>query len=154
MDPYALGLLLADGSITTATASPFSSGDPELAGRLQVALDELGVEVTHQARYDHVLQRRDGGQGGVIVADPVTAVLRDLGLADTRSSTRFLPRAYLENSFDVRLAVLQGLLDADGRPVTQKGRTCRVQYTTTSGRLRDDVLFLVRSLGGVATTRT
>ncbi len=53
----------------------------------------------------------------------------------------------------MRLGVLQGLLDTDGGPVTQDGRTCRIQYTTTSERLRDDVLFLVRSLGGVATCR-
>jgi phosphate starvation-inducible PhoH-like protein len=49
---------------------------------------------------------------------------------------------------------LQGLLDTDGGPVTQKDRTCRIQYTTTSPRLRDDVIFLVRSLGGVAYHRT
>jgi phosphate starvation-inducible PhoH-like protein len=48
------------------------------------------------------------------------------------------------------MSVLQGLLDTDGGPVTQTGRTCRIQYTTTSERLRDDVAFLVRSLGGVA----
>jgi phosphate starvation-inducible PhoH-like protein len=52
------------------------------------------------------------------------------------------------------LAVLQGLLDTDGGPVTQKDRTCRIQYTTTSPRLRDDVIFLVRSLGGIAYQRT
>jgi phosphate starvation-inducible PhoH-like protein len=50
--------------------------------------------------------------------------------------------------------VLQGLLDTDGGPVTQKGRTCRVQYVTCSPRLREDVVFLVRSLGGVAYWRT
>jgi phosphate starvation-inducible PhoH-like protein len=50
--------------------------------------------------------------------------------------------------------VLQGLLDTDGGPVTQRRRTCRIQYTTTSPRLRDDVLFLVRSLGGIAYWRT
>src|SRR4051812_23043220 len=57
---------------------------------------------------------------------------------------------YLFNSETVRLAVLQGLLDTDGGPVRQAGRTCRIQYTTCSPRLRDDVLFLVRSLGGIA----
>jgi len=45
-------------------------------------------------------------------------------------------------------------LDTDGGPVTQRNRTCRVQYTTTSPRLRDDVIFLVRSLGGIAYHRT
>jgi phosphate starvation-inducible PhoH-like protein len=49
--------------------------------------------------------------------------------------------------------VLQGLLDTDGGPVTQRGRTCRIQYTTCSERLRDDVAYLVRSLGGVAYRR-
>jgi phosphate starvation-inducible PhoH-like protein len=60
----------------------------------------------------------------------------------------------VHNSSAVRLAVLQGLLDTDGGPVTQAGRSCRVQYSTTSPQLRDDVLFLVRSLGGVAYVRT
>ena len=50
--------------------------------------------------------------------------------------------------------MLQGLLDTDGGPVTQRDRTCRIQYTTTSPRLRDDVIFLVRSLGGIAYHRT
>jgi phosphate starvation-inducible PhoH-like protein len=45
---------------------------------------------------------------------------------------------------------LQGLLETDGGPVTQNGRTCRIQYTTTSEQLKNDVVFLVRSLGGVA----
>jgi len=90
----------------------------------------------------------------VIVANPLTVMLRDLGLAGTRSNTKFVPESYLRNAPDVRLAVLQGLLDSDGGPVTQRGRTCRIQYSTTSPRLRDDVVFLARSLGGVAYWRT
>jgi phosphate starvation-inducible PhoH-like protein len=81
----------------------------------------------------------DGRRGGVIVAPPVTT-----------SSTRFIPEQYLLNTPDVRQAVLQGLLDADRGSVRQAGRSCRIRYTTRSSRLRDDVVFLVRSLGGVA----
>src|SRR3546814_4515287 len=56
-------------------------------------------------------------------------------------------------SADVRLAVLQGLLDTDGGPVVQAERSCRIQFTSCSATLADDVIFLVRSLGGVAYTR-
>jgi phosphate starvation-inducible protein PhoH and related proteins len=83
----------------------------------------------------------------------VTAVLRELGLAGTHSNSKFVPEAYLFNDSTVRVAVLQGLLDTDGGPVTQRGRTCRVHYVTSSERLRDDVTFLVRSLGGVVYSR-
>ena len=151
LDAYALGLLLGDGCISTTTPT-FCTADPELAGALEESLDR--IEVKHKDRYDYVLRHTEGHRGGVIVANPVTTALRELGLAGTTSSTKFIPRAYLDNSYDVRLSLLQGLLDTDGGPVTQRGRTCRVQYTTTSPRLRDDVVYLVRSLGGVAYVRT
>src|SRR5439155_11396268 len=61
---------------------------------------------------------------------------------------------YLFNSAEIRIGVLQGLLDSDGGPVTQRERSCRIHFSTSSSRLRDDVLFLVRSLGGVAYWRT
>jgi phosphate starvation-inducible protein PhoH and related proteins len=152
LDPYALGLLLGDGCLTTSTTPTFTTADSELAEALEAALP--GIELRRRSAVDHVLRHPAGGRGGTIVANPVTAALRELGLAGTRSTTKFVPGIYLWNDPPVRLAVLQGLLDSDGGPVTQAGRTCRVQYTTCSDRLRDDVVFLVRSLGGVAYVRT
>jgi phosphate starvation-inducible protein PhoH and related proteins len=148
MDPYALGLLLGDGCLTTSTTPSFSTTDPELAAALEERLD--GIELRRKGESDYDLRHVDGHRGGVIVANPVTAILRELGLAGTRSTTKFVPPEFLFNTPDVRLGVLQGLLDTDGGPVSQQGRTCRIQYTTCSARLRDDVVFLVRSLGGVA----
>jgi phosphate starvation-inducible PhoH-like protein len=148
LDPYALGLLLGDGCLTTSTTPTFATGDPELAEALDAALP--GIELVRKTEIDHVLRRAGGDRGGVIVVNPVTAVLRELGLAGTTSSTTFVPESYLLNSVSVRHAVLQGLLDTDGGAVMQSGRTGRIQYTTCSERLRDDVAFLVRSLGGVA----
>ena len=148
LDPYALGRLLGDGCLTTSTTPSFCTADPELAEALEIALD--GIELQRKSDYDYVLRRENGGRGGVIVANPVTVALRELGLAGTRSRTKFIPDTYLHNTPVVRMSVLQGLLDTDGGPVTQAGRTRRIQYTTCSERLRDDVAFLVRSLGGVA----
>jgi phosphate starvation-inducible PhoH-like protein len=140
MDPYALGLLLGDGC-----------EDPELAYTLQVSIPD--IEVSWQSGPDYTLKRRRSPGEVVTLENPVTGVARRLGLLGLRSHTKFVPELYLYNSADVRLAVLQGLLDSDGGPVTQRGRTCRIQYSTTSTRLRDDVIFLVRSLGGVAYSR-
>jgi phosphate starvation-inducible PhoH-like protein len=151
IEPYALGLLLGDGCLTTRTTPSFSTTDPELAAALGDVLEN--IELHQKGGPDYVLRHTLGRRGGVIVSNPITVALRELGLAGTRSSTKFVPEVYLHNDSMTRVAVLQGLLDTDGGPVTQRGRTCRIQYTTCSERLRDDVTFLVRSLGGVAYSR-
>jgi phosphate starvation-inducible PhoH-like protein len=152
MDPYALGLLLGDGCLTGTTTPSFATGDPELAWELQRRLP--GTEVRPKQGPDYLLNRVPAPGDVITLENPATRVVRLLGLHGTRSTTKFVPDLYLYNSAKVRLAVLQGLLDTDGGPVTQRDRTCRVQYSTTSARLRDDVIFLVRSLGGVAYTRS
>jgi phosphate starvation-inducible PhoH-like protein len=151
VDPYALGLLLGDGCLTGSTTPSFATADWELAWELQRRVP--GVEVSPKGGPDYVLNRAASPGDVITIANPVTEVARELGLIGTGSADKFVPELYLYNSPGVRLAVLQGLLDTDGGPVTQRGRTCRIQYTTTSPRLRDDVIFLVRSLGGVAYTR-
>ncbi len=152
MDPYALGLLLGDGCLTGRTTPSFSIGDPELVQALEAALP--GIELRAKSGVDYVLRHEKGHRGGVIVANPVTATSREFGLCGARSNTKFVPEEYLHNSPEVRLALLQALLDTDGGPVPQRGRSCRIQYCTTSPHLRDDVVFLVRSLGGIAYWRT
>ncbi|MGW0963586.1 PhoH family protein [Streptomyces gelaticus] len=151
MDAYALGLLLGDGCLTGTTTPSFATEDPELAETLEGSLP--GVSVRHKSGPDYVLNRVKAPGDVVTLENPVTRSLRELGLMGTRSHSKFVPDVYLYNSADIRLAVLQGLLDADGGPVTQADRTCRVQYSTASIMLRDDVIALVQSLGGVAYTR-
>ncbi|WP_176562132.1 PhoH family protein [Mycolicibacterium palauense] len=131
LDPYALGLLLGDGCLTCPTTPSFSTEDPELAEALRATPGEV-----------------------ITVENPVTGALRRLGLAGSHSDTKFVPGDYLLNSAAVRLSVLQGLLDSDGGAVTERDRTCRIQFTTVSDRLRDDVVFLVQSLGGVVYHRS
>ncbi|MFI8767541.1 PhoH family protein [Streptomyces sp. NPDC053792] len=151
MDPYALGLLLGDGCLTGSTTPSFSTEDHELAEALEAALPEVTVRA--KGGPDHVLNRVKAPGDVVTLENPVTGMLRQLDLVGTRSHSKFVPDDYLYNSAEVRLAVLQGLLDSDGGPVTQTDRTCRIQYSTASIVLRDDVIALVQSLGGVAYTR-
>ncbi|MEV5592432.1 PhoH family protein [Streptomyces sp. NPDC052496] len=151
MDPYALGLLLGDGCLTGSTTPSYATDDPELAVALEAALP--GVTLRRKSSVDYVLNRVKAPGDVVTLENPVTGALRALDLLGTRSYSKFVPDDYLQNSAEVRLAVLQGLLDSDGGPVTQADRTCRIQYTTTSILLRDDVIALVQSLGGVAYSR-
>ncbi|MFG2311205.1 PhoH family protein [Streptomyces sp. NPDC048566] len=151
MDPYALGLLLGDGCLTGSTTPSFASEDRELVEALDAALP--GVTLRHRGGPDYTLNRIKSPGDVVTLENPVTRILLELDLLRTRSHSKFVPDDYLHNSAEVRLGVLQGLLDSDGGPVTQEDRTCRIQYTTTSILLRDDVISLVRSLGGVAYTR-
>ncbi|MEU7632412.1 PhoH family protein [Nocardia sp. NPDC049220] len=152
MDPYALGLLLGDGCLTCTTTPTFATNDPELAAVLERAIP--GIVARRKSGVDYALNRVRHPGESITVANPVTQVARQLGLAGTRSDTKFVPSEYLFNDHQVRLGVLQGLLDSDGGPVTQRGRNCRIQYTTVSDRLRDDVIFLVQSLGGIVNLRT
>jgi phosphate starvation-inducible PhoH-like protein len=152
MDPYALGMLLGGGCLTGANTPSFAARDPELAWQLQLRLP--GIQVRPKEGPGYQLSQVTSPGDVITLENPVTGVARLLGLHGTRSTTKFVPDLYLYNSAKVRLAVLQGLLDTDGGPVTQQRRTCRIQYTTTSPRLRDDVIFLVRSLGGIAHHRT
>ncbi|HEU5354665.1 MAG TPA: PhoH family protein [Actinocrinis sp.] len=126
MDPYALGLLLGDGCITGSTTPSFATADVELVTALEAALP--GIRARHKGGVDYALNR-------------------------VGSHGKFIPDDYLYNSAEVRIALLQGLLDSDGGPVLQAGRTCRIQYSTTSEVLCENIVELVRSLGGVAYAR-
>lgn len=151
IDPYALGLLLGDGCLTASTTPTFATNDPELAEALESSLPD--IEVRQKGATCNYYLRHVHGRRGLALAHPVAKVLDELGLSGTYSNTKFIPSDYLHNSVEVRLGLLQGLLDSDGGPVTQAGRSCRIQYTTCSKELSEDVTWLVRSLGGVAYSR-
>ena len=67
MDPYALGLLLGDGCLTTRTTPTFTTADPELATALEMALE--GIELRQKSAVDYVLRNEDGrrGEGGSLI---------------------------------------------------------------------------------------
>jgi phosphate starvation-inducible protein PhoH and related proteins len=149
IEPYSLGLLLGDGCISDKTSPTFATTDADLITALELSFTDMNLKIRRKSRIDYVITNKSG-RGGIIAPNLLSRALRDLNLAGTKSATKFIPEVYLYNSSEVRIALLQGLLDTDGGPVTQANRTCRIQYTTTSEKLKDDVVFLICSLGGVA----
>jgi len=138
MDPYLLGLFLGDGSFRTY-APTFTTADQEL---FDFIVSVYGDDV-----------KFSGGNPcwGMRIADGggTKAKLEKMGLWKCSSHTKFIPEEYKVASEDVRLAILQGLMDTDGF-VDGNGRC---EYSTVSRTLAKDVKWLVDSLGGRGTIR-
>ena len=71
--------------------------------------------------------------------------IHNLGL-DKVSNEKKIPLNYLMSSISSRIALLQGLMDTDG--TIEKNGRCYL--STSSKELAEDVVFLCRSLGGIA----
>ena len=79
--------------------------------------------------------------------NPLKNKIIDLGLYEKKAFEKFIPKQYIyEASIEDRLALLQGLMDTDGC-VKENGEA---SFTTISKQLADDIIELVRSLGGRA----
>ncbi len=127
LDPYLVGLLLGDGGLTGATPR-ISTADTEIIEYIR----GLGIIANQVNQYDYRLLC-------------IYTQLGNLKLRGTHSDTKFIPPEYLFNDIATRLAVLQGLMDTDGYI---HANSQSIEYSTCSKQLAEDVLFLVRSLGG------
>jgi len=146
LDPYVLGVLLGDGGMSRQASLTVTSVDQEILDSVGHTLP-TGVRlrrIGNSPSYSITTDRRATKSG-----NPMVTELRRLGLhgPGKTSDTKFIPEDYKFNSVDVRLSVLQGLMDTDGT-IDKRGTSC--VYTTTSRKLADDIVFLVQSLGGTA----
>ncbi|MBP7950374.1 MAG: hypothetical protein KA004_12025 [Verrucomicrobiales bacterium] len=146
LSPYFVGVLIGDGSLTQGTPS-FSKPDKEIADKVAAELPD-GVSMRRVAAGGKCDQWTFTTPRGA--PNPVTDALRALNLQGTHSHERFVPDCYKWNGPDVRLAVLQGLMDTDG---WADKRGTSLHFSTSSRRLADDMAFLVQSLGGTASIR-
>ncbi len=146
LDPYLLGLLIGDGYMGGDGAVPtISTADDEILASVRALLPD-GVILKHRGAYDWSLTK--GVKGNY--ENPITRELRNFGLWGKRSESKFIPQAYLYNSVENRLKMLQGLLDTDGY-VDTRGHC---SFCTTSEELAQNVAFLVQSFGGLAPIHT
>lgn len=141
MDPYLLGYLIGNGSLSNGIVG-VTIPDIETVNRLKsiIASDHELIQRDNPIRYD-IVNRRDDNRNFYI------SQLKQLGLIGKTSHRKFIPETYKYNSLEVRWAVLQGWLDADGG-VSNK-RTGNIEGSTTSSRLAADIKDLVQSLGGL-----
>jgi replicative DNA helicase len=146
IDPWLLGCLLGDGGLTGTGSVRFATASPQIVELVSARAGE-GMDVVHAGNYDYRIVRADRGHVSGLAgaqANPLRVALEALQLSGLPSDRKFIPRLYLEASRERRLELLRGLLDTDG----WVERWGSVRFSTSSRRLADDTVELVRSLGG------
>lgn len=130
LPPYFMGIMLGDGCFTVSRhhKAHFSSSLKDLETyKLNVPYSCKTVDDRH-----HWWEVPNIGN-----------ILKELGLSESKSHTKFIPKCYKFNSKKNRLELLKGLLDTDGHV----GYGGNPEYVTVSKQLALDVEFIARSCG-------
>ena len=140
IDPYLLGCLLGDGSLSIKSNILLTTTDNEIANECLLKSNSLNAtikKVTNSLSYRIIRKNRK-------IPSTIKKELDKLKLLGTYSHNKFIPDIYKTSSIQDRILLLQGLLDTDGTVDKVGGR---ITYTTTSKQLLEDTIFIARSLG-------
>lgn len=147
--PYTFGALLGDGSLGK-NALGICGNDKEIFDRIEAELpDHLMIRYSQTenrtASYSGIIRNKEPYKDNCYRLD-----LERLGLRDVSSAEKFIPEEYLYDSIENRIALLQGLMDTDGYPGRNSNNRSHPTFTTISEKLRDNIITLIRGLGGQA----
>lgn len=142
LDPYILGMWLGDGD---STGCGFATADDELLAEWTEWGSANGATISWNGKYHYGVSstRNKMQQGkGKLGPNPLKKLLAQYGLVNNKH----IPREYLVNDRETRLALLAGLIDTDGH-VRANGHEIRICQGKPNYRLLYDAEFLARSLG-------
>ena len=145
LDPYLLGVLIGDGSLTG------DSIEIALGLNKHHILEKLilpeGMSLNVSLDEDRKYYR---GRINTVKGDEsIVNVIKSLGL-NVGSDDKFIPEQYLYSSIEDRMSLLQGLNDTDGH-LNKRGL---YEFATVSKQLFNDYKLLLSSLGKSFTTLT
>ena len=144
IDPYLLGLLLGDGSMSTGSIKIATSDNEILESIQNIIGDKYELIYDKSTTNNHLIKIKDQyiQENGYKRVNPLKTAIVKLGL-NKSCRNKFIPNIYKYASVDQRMELLRGLMDTDGYINNHGG----IEFTTCNDKLRDDVLYLLRSLG-------
>ena len=142
LEPYALGAILGDGSISGKNMT-FTNCEADVIQKLQNKLPNGCKLRTSDGIHYYITDSNiiDGKRA-------IRLFFENNGLFGHKSTTKFIPQEYIMSSIEQRIQLLTGLIDTDG----EVSRGSYV-YSTTSETLAYNVQFIVQSLGGKCTVQ-
>lgn len=142
IDPYILGVLIGDGSLTKGPQ--FTKQDKEIRDRVKGKLDKGYTLNEFPDR--NTITASIVSDSNNLHSNKYRNFIKSVGL-DVLSKDKYIPQIYLNSSINSRIELLRGLMDTDGTV----GKNGNLSYSTSSKMLADNIIYLVRSLGGIAT---
>lgn len=148
--PYIMGLILGDGNFRynkSQKAFSFSSSNEELSQYIADFL-KCKLKKSYEENYNWYFQFTNEKKQRKNVW--VEEILKNYPeLWNKKSEEKFIPKDFLMGSVEQRLELLKGLLDTDGS-IDLKGR---INFTTISSQLAQNVIELCHSLGMITHLR-
>lgn len=152
IEPYLLGVLIGDGCLCQPSVEITNHiGDIEIINKCARLLPK-----DYDLRDRHCINNGTHHYGITRKNKDYLSFkkfIEPLGLNGHKCNTKFIPKEYLLGSVEQRLELLRGLMDTDGSTMIRKSvnTPTMTRFDTTSKQLAEDVMELVRSLGGRAT---
>lgn len=141
--PYALGVLLGDGSLGEVNQGKFvaSFNEEDVLNNFMKSIGS--TEYKHK---DYNYNYRFTQENNPVVGDYIKEI-KNLGLNHTTVS-KYIPDEYLYDSIENRMELLKGLIDTDGYIGFSDGRNgYNISFSTVSRKLKDSFLTLIDGLG-------
>ena len=151
IDPYILGCLLGDGTLTTNTPK-IASSDSFIIDEFRKRLVDFELKYDKSTTNNYTIVDRDkavievGNRWRTThLAKVKNRLILQLGNLNLRKSCKdkFIPEIYKYSSVEQRLEIVRGLMDTDGH-VSLEGHC---EFTNTNEKLVDDLADILRSLG-------
>lgn len=156
VDPYALGVIVAEGCLTkTVPALTISSDDEWIVAKVAGLIGATGYDgkQMHKDRndgagnYNWVFFSRGAARRGVARIQKKDVVGQFPELMNRYSKERSIPEVYMTASVEQRWELVRGLFDSDGSIGQAVVGLFDVAYSTSSAVLAEQVRMLLLSLG-------
>lgn len=144
IDPYILGCLLGNGTLTTLTPK-IATDDEFILEYFRKHLPEFIISYDPSTNNNYTIVSNNGKDkhvSGSYVRNTLTYQIQKLGL-NKKCKEKFIPEIYKSSSVRQRMELVRGLMDTDGS-INKKGAA---EFTNTCEQLIDDLAFVLRSLG-------
>ena len=138
IDPWVFGCFIGNGCLTSDQLQIYAQSD-EVPNAIAEKYDFKFKKLANTHAYIFF----DNNYNEIKTSDFFKKLPEIIGLP---SSNKYIPDAYLYNNVDVRIHLLQGMMDTNGI-LEQSDASIKVKYTASSHKLLSAILQLLYSLG-------